>query len=87
MTTTQERIGKMIVALKQERDELRVRLHLGKENFKDDWDVLEGKLTQLSDDYKPLREAVDETTEDVWDSFKLVGSEISDGFKRIRKSL
>jgi len=87
MTKTQERIGKMISDLKQERDELRVRLHLGKEDLKDEWEALEGKLTQLSDDYKPLREAVDETAEDVWDSLKLVASEIGDGFKRIRKSL
>ena len=28
-----------------------------------------------------------ERSEDVWDSLKLVGGEVSDGFKRIRKSL
>ena len=77
----------MIHDLKQERDELRVRMHLGKEDLKDEWDVLHDKLNQLSDRYQPLREAADETAEDVWDSLKLFGSEISDGFKRIRKSL
>ena len=87
MTTTQERIGKMISDLKQERDELHVRLHLGKEDVKNEWESLEGKLLDLSDRYKPLRHAAGETAEDVWDSMKLVGSEIADGFQRIRKSL
>ncbi len=87
MTTTQERIDKMFSELKQERDELRVRLHLGKEDLKQEWEVLHDKLNELSDRYKPLREATEETAEEVWDSLKLVGLEIRDGFNRIRKSL
>lgn len=77
----------LISQLKQERDELRLKIHLGKQEVQDELDSLQVKLDGLSDRYAPLKDAVDETAEDVWDSLKLVGSEISDGFNRIRKAL
>jgi hypothetical protein len=87
MTVKKERLDKMIHQLKQERDELKVKLHLGKEDLKDEWDELRVKLDRLSEDYAPLKRAVGETADDVWASLTLVAGEIRDGFHRIRKSL
>ena len=80
-------LEKLISKLKQERDELALQLHLGKEELKDEWDTVQHKLDQLADRFEPLNKAVAETSEDVWESLKLVGDEIKEGFHRIRKSL
>lgn len=51
------------------------------------WGVLDAKLVDLKDQYEPLKNAVGESAEDVWESLKIVGGEIKDGFQRIRKEL
>lgn len=80
-------VGKLIQELKQQRDELRLQMHLGSQDAKDEWLRIEDKLAQLSQQYQPLRDAVEESSSDVWEALKLLGSEVSDGFSRIRKSL
>jgi|COG998Drversion2_1049125.scaffolds.fasta_scaffold969363_2 uncharacterized coiled-coil DUF342 family protein len=80
-------IANLISKLKQERDELALQMHLGKEDLKDEWDAVQHKLDQLNHRFEPLNKAVAETSEDVWESLKLVGEEIKEGFHRIRKSL
>lgn len=89
MTTSKKSasVNKLIHDLKQERDEIKLQLHLGSMELKEDWNTLSDKLNALSREYDPLKDAVEESAEDVWDSMKLVGSELWDGFKRIRKSL
>ena len=80
-------VADLISKLKRERDELALQMHLGKEELKDEWDAVQHKLDQLAHRFEPLNKAVAETSEDVWDSLKLVAGEIKEGFHRIRKSL
>lgn len=80
-------MAELISDLKRQRDQLRVQIHLGGEELKDEWDRLEDKLSQLNHRFDPMKDAVEETADDVWESLKLVGGEIKDGFHRIRKSL
>jgi uncharacterized coiled-coil DUF342 family protein len=82
-----EAIASMISTLKQNRDELRLKMHLAKAEAKDKLHSLEGKLTQLNDRFEPTKHAVGETDDHVWESLKLVGEELLVGFHRIRKSL
>ena len=80
-------VADLIHELKQERDELKLKVHLGKKELQVEWQELDDKLDALNHRYDPLKHAVGETAEDVWDSLKLVGCEILEGFHRIRKSL
>jgi uncharacterized coiled-coil DUF342 family protein len=80
-------VATLIRELKEERDELKLKIHLGKMELQEEWQELDDKLDALNHRFDPLKDAVEETAEDVWDSLKLVASEIKDGFKRIRKSL
>lgn len=73
--------------LKQERDELRVQIHLAKTEAKNELKALEEKLADLTDRFEPTKQAVGETADQVWESLKLVGDELLSGFHRIRKSL
>ncbi len=83
----QEFMSELISNLKRERDELALKIHLGKEDLKDEWEKLDDKFAQLSSDYEPLKGAISESADDVWESLKLVGEELKNGFNRIRKSL
>lgn len=80
-------MSELISDLKQQRDHLRLKIHLGGVELREEFGKLDDKLSQLSHSYDPLKDAVGETTEGLWDSLKLVGGEIKDGFHRIRKSL
>ncbi len=80
-------ISNMIDDLKQERDELNLQIHLGKQEAKTEWQAMGKKLDDLNQRFEPLKGAVGETSEDVWDALRLVGDEIKDGYKRIRKSI
>ncbi len=80
-------LGKLIEDLAQERDELRLRIHLGSLEAQEQLGKLDDQLFQLRQNFAPTKEAVGETAEDVWEALKLVGSEIKVGFDRIRKSL
>lgn len=80
-------IAELISDLKRQRDQLRVQIHLGGEDLKEEWDKLEDKLSQLNHRFDPVKDAVEDTAEDVWESLKLVGGEIKEGFSRIRKAL
>ncbi|MEM8680068.1 MAG: hypothetical protein AAGF97_12005 [Planctomycetota bacterium] len=83
----QEFVADLLTKLKQERDEIKLQIHLGKAELRDEWDKMEEKFVGLNNDYEPLREAVGETADEVWESLKLVGGELLEGFHRIRKSL
>ncbi len=80
-------VAELLRGLKHERDELQLQMHLAKKDLQDEWQTLDDRLDALSHRYEPLRHAVAESTEEVWESLKLVGNEIRAGFAKIRKSL
>lgn len=87
MSKERQRIEDMITALKQQRDEISVKMHLAGSEAKLEWDRLEDKLVELSHRFDPLKESASKSSEEIWESLKLVGEEIRNGFERIRKSL
>ncbi|QDV51488.1 hypothetical protein [Gimesia fumaroli] len=85
--TDRNRLDELIGALEQQRDELALKIHLGKQEAKDEWEKVTDKLNQLQDDYKPVKDAMKESAGSVVDSLFNVGKEIQESFQRIRKSL
>ncbi|WP_286764020.1 MULTISPECIES: hypothetical protein [Rhodopirellula] len=80
-------VSNMLDDLKEERDSLALQIHLGKQEAKSELKRLDKKLEQLNEDYQPLKNAVDESSEDIVAALQLVGDEIMNGFHRIRRSL
>lgn len=80
-------VSNMLDDLKEERDSLALQIHLGKQEAKSELDRLDKKLEQLNEEYQPLKNAVDESSEDIAAALQLVGDEIMNGFHRIRRSL
>jgi hypothetical protein len=87
MSETKQYVSQLLSDLKQQRDELRLQIHLGGKELKEQWNALEDKLLDLDRRCEPIKEAVGDTAEDVWESLKLLGGEVKEGFQRIRKSL
>ncbi|WP_339729275.1 hypothetical protein [uncultured Gimesia sp.] len=85
--TNRNRLDELISALEQQRDELALKIHLGKQEAKDEWEQVTKKLDALQDDYKPVKDAVKDSASGVIDALSLVAGEIQEGFHRIRKSL
>jgi SMC interacting uncharacterized protein involved in chromosome segregation len=87
MSNVKERVDKLVDSLKQERDELRVKLHLGKLEASDEWQEIEVKFEKLQSKAKVLGEATADSSKDIGAAVMLLGKEIRDGFKRIAKRL
>jgi len=73
--------------LKQQRDHLRLKIHLGGRELQDEFQMLDDKLAQLNTCYVPITNAVNTTARRLLDSLNQLGGEIEDGFCRIHKAL
>ncbi len=87
MGEKQSMMDDLIRGLKQQRDELALQIHLGKQDAQDEWEKVQAKLSQLSEEYQPVRDAVEESAGNVFESLKLVAGEIKESFDRIKKSI
>lgn len=82
-----EDIEELVEKLKQERDELGVKLHLAKMEAGDEWQELERKWSRLEAKVKQLGDAAADSTGDIRAAAGLLGQEIKAGFKRIARKL
>jgi hypothetical protein len=87
MSETKQQLDELISGLKQQRDELSVKIHLGKEEARDEWERLTAKMDDVLREYEPTKEAVENTAGNVWAALKLTAGELKDGFQRVRDSL
>ena len=77
-----------LARLKQERDELALKMHLGKKEAADEWEKLETKWHDIKARKMPaMKEAADETTVGVGLALELAAEELKKGYERIRKLL
>ena len=87
MSTERSALEEVIAKLKQERDELKVQMHLASLDAKDEYDRLSDKIDQLTDQYEPVKDAVEESAENVFSALGLVADELKVGFQRVRKAM
>ncbi len=80
-------LEEVISGLKQTRDELALKIHLGTQDAKDEWDRVEEKLAGLANDFEPVKGAIEESASSVFESLKLVAGEVKEGFVRIQRSI
>jgi hypothetical protein len=91
MTERKEGLDDLIESLKQQRDELRVQMHLAGAEAKEEWERLEKKwnrfVAEKSAESKPVRDAVEESAKDVGTALEQVAEELKKGYQRIRSLL
>jgi len=80
-------IDRIIESLKQQKDEIRLQIHLAGAEVRDELSELEKKLEELGARADRLRKEAGETSANVIEAAKLVADEVKQGFERIRKLL
>lgn len=85
MNDITERVDEVIKDLKREHEKLKVKAHLAKMEASDEWLELEAKLGKLDAKARELGGTTAEASKDIGAAVKLLGKEISDGFRKIAK--
>jgi uncharacterized coiled-coil DUF342 family protein len=85
MTNRLYDIEDIIESLKQQKDEIKLQIHLAKAEARDEWPELEKKFNELMSKADVLRKEAGDASGDVIEAAKLVADEIKRGFDRIRK--
>ena len=80
-------IEALIESLKQQRDAIKVQLHLGKVEVKQEWEEMEQKLEHLRAKAQLVGNETQEASRDVFAAAKLLAEEIKLGYERILKRL
>ncbi len=66
-------IDELMSKLRQERDELRLQMHLASMEARDEYDRLSEKYDQMTDHFAPVQDVVEETASNVYSAFGLLG--------------
>ena len=77
----------LISALKQERDALKVKMHLAGMEAKEEYERLSGKIDELSTQYDPVKQAVSDSADSVIAALSLAAGEMKNGFQRVRDAI
>jgi len=83
MTNRLYDIDDIVESLKQQKDEIKLQIHLARAEARDEWPELEKKFDDFKIKADSLRKEAGEATGDVTEAAKLVGEEIKHGFDRM----
>jgi len=87
MTDTKHRIEALLSDLQQQRDELRVQMHLAQAEAKEEWEEIEQKWRSVESRLEALRKEASDSAGDIGAALGLVGEEIEKAYKRLRERL
>jgi predicted nuclease with TOPRIM domain len=87
MTDAKEQLAKAAEHLKQQRDELRLKLHLAKADAKDEWAKLERQWEELKPKLEAARQEAGKTATSVGSALSVAVEELKKGYERMRKLL
>jgi len=82
-----ERLEKELEDLRATRDELRVRVHLGKMDAQEQWEQVEKQWQHVESKLKVAGEAGREIAEDIGEAANLAIEEMKQGYAKLRKLL
>lgn len=82
-----EKIDALFEDLKQQRDELRLQIHLGKTEAQQEWDKLEDKWEDIRPKLEVVKDHTTEASREVWGALEQAGEAIKKGYQRIRRDL
>ncbi|GAA4084671.1 hypothetical protein [Zhongshania borealis] len=87
MMSTKQNVNDMIEKLREQRDDINVKIHLANMEVRDEWQELEQKWGQLVDKTKRLNKEVEPAVESVHAAISLLGEEIKEGYRKVKRAL
>ncbi len=85
--SAKEQWEQTLATLRQQRDELQVKLALAKAEARDEWEVLEGKYDALERKLEAAGEEAATAVDDVSAAARLLVEELGKGYQRVRDRL
>ena len=85
MSDTQEQWQALVDRLRQERDELRLKLHLGTAEARDEWDKVEARWAEVEARMPQVKAELKDSGQNLRAALDMVTEEISSRYERIRK--
>ncbi|MEW6134010.1 MAG: hypothetical protein AB1591_12765 [Pseudomonadota bacterium] len=85
MAELREELKKLEDAVIQQRDELRVKMHLAKADARDEWEKLESKWAEVQTKFAEVKKAASESSGNIEAAARLLADELLKGYERIRK--
>jgi hypothetical protein len=85
MNDVREEIERLVRRLEQQRDELRLKMHLAKADGRDEWNRLERQWEEVRPRVAQAGAVLGDTTRQVGSALKLALEEIGRGYDRLRK--
>ncbi|MDF1578139.1 MAG: hypothetical protein RQ753_04480 [Desulfurivibrionaceae bacterium] len=82
-----EDLEKMVGKVKQRRDELKVKLHLGKTEAEKEWKETEKKWQQLKPKFDSISATGSEIAKELGTTMKQLGDDIMKGYDKLGKIL
>jgi SMC interacting uncharacterized protein involved in chromosome segregation len=87
MAIDKEDLAQIAARLKEQRDELRVQIHLATMEAKDEWEELEKKWQQLEPRLAEAKDDIVEKSRTVGAGLEVVAEELGAAYRRIRERL
>ncbi len=81
------KLDQLLEDLKQQRDELKLKMHLAKAEVMDEWDVLEQKWEHMKPRLETVQHEAAKTSKNVLAALELGVEELREGYHRIRDKL
>ena len=85
--TIKDELEENLNALRQQRDELHLKIHLAGMEVQDEWDTLEEKWDELVNKSAKLKKELDPTLDDISMAYTLLEEELKKGYKKLKKAL
>lgn len=83
----QEEFDNLAEKLKQQRDEINLRLHLAGMEVKDEWEQSEQKWQQFKEQLDEIRDETKDITEELAAATIVIGEELGNAYRRIVERL
>jgi F0F1-type ATP synthase membrane subunit b/b' len=77
----------LLAKVREERDELKLKLHLARAEARDEWQKLEPRWEHLQSQVRDIASATGDASKDVGAALGLLADELRHGYARIRKSM
>ena len=87
MTDARSKFDEELDVLRTVRDELRVQLHLGAAEVREQWEKAEHTWDNVELELEKLAGAAGEAADDIGGAARLLVDEIRDGYKSLREHL
>jgi uncharacterized coiled-coil DUF342 family protein len=80
-------IDESVEVIRQQRDELQLKIHLAGMEVQDEWETLEEKWDELVNKSMQLKKQLDPTLDDINVAYSLLEDELKKGYEKLKRAL